>query len=296
MEKFSFKNKEDLNSILKNDFSEALKDPVFNHLCEKLNVKADILMKYTTKLKDTTDDLKRCKNCKGLFECKNAFNGFVTYPKVTDDKLVFSYLECAYKKNLDNALSDKDTFNKELKNARMKDIDVTDLNRKEVIKWIKKFYDEYDVTKKMKGLYLNGNFGCGKTFLIAALFNELELKKNARTEIVYFPEFLRTLKDDFTLLNSKINYYQNVDLLLIDDLGAEKVSEWGRDEVLGTILQSRMNNNLTTFFTSNLSIKDLESHLAIVKNNEDTVKARRIIERIKQLTVNMEMLSANRRK
>ena len=93
-----------------------------------------------------------------------------------------------------------------------------------------------------------------------------------------------------------MNEYQTVDLLLIDDIGAEKVTEWGRDEILGTILQYRMNNNLPTFLTSNLNITELETHLSISSSGMDKVKARRIIERIKQLTDDIEMISENRRK
>lgn len=37
------------------------------------------------------------------------------------------------------------------------------------------------------------------------------------------------------------------DVLLIDDIGAENNSPWSRDEVLGTILQYRMDSDLTTF-------------------------------------------------
>ena len=89
---------------------------------------------------------------------------------------------------------------------------------------------------------------------------------------------------------------QKTPLLLIDDIGAEKVTSWARDEILGTILQSRMNNLLPTFFTSNLNIQELETHLSLINESEDKVKARRIIERIQQLTDDMELISVNRRK
>ena len=56
-----------------------------------------------------------------------------------------------------------------------------------------------------------------------------------------------------------------------------------------------MENNLSTFITSNLTLDELETHLSIVKNNTDKVKARRIIERIKQLTNDIELISVNRR-
>ena len=96
-------------------------------------------------------------------------------------------------------------------------------------------------------------------------------------------------------MESKIKHYQNVDILLIDDIGAENVTPWSRDEILGTILQYRMNNKLTTFFTSNFTIEELESQLAVTKQSEDLVKARRIIERIKQLCDVKEVISVNRR-
>lgn len=38
------------------------------------------------------------------------------------------------------------------------------------------------------------------------------------------------------------NELLNSDLLLIDDIGAENNTPWARDEVLGSILQSRMDN------------------------------------------------------
>ena len=103
------------------------------------------------------------------------------------------------------------------------------------------------------------------------------------------------MKEDFSLVEDKVNYLKNVDILLIDDIGAENVTAWGRDEILGTILQYRMNNKLSTFFTSNLTLEELEVHLSLSKNSEDKVKARRIIERIKELTENLELVSINRR-
>ena len=85
--------------------------------------------------------------------------------------------------------------------------------------------------------------------------------------------------------------------MLIDDLGAEGVSSWSRDEVLGSILQYRMQENLPTFITSNLNINELEEHLSVTTNNKsEKVKAKRIIERIKQLTIDIEMIGENKRK
>ena len=185
----------------------------------------------------------------------------------------------------------------ELQKASFKKIYKDDANRLETVKALKEFYDNYLKDKKVKGIYLHGNFGCGKSYLVAALFNELA-KKGIKSTIVYFPELLRSLKSGFGNDNEYADRFEeikNSHILLIDDIGAEKVTEWSRDEVLGSILQYRMDSNLPTFFTSNLSIEELESHLALTKNKTDAVKARRIIERIKFLTKEIKMVSINRR-
>ena len=56
-----------------------------------------------------------------------------------------------------------------------------------------------------------------------------------------------------------------------------------------------MQEHLPTFFTSKLDLKALEEHFALSKNKVDYIKARRIIERIVQLTDQIEMISKNLR-
>lgn len=296
MQGLNLGNRDKINNGLNESFKEAKENPKFNNLIKSLKVSDEVAMKYTSKLEDTLSELDHCSKCKGLFECKNRVEGHVYYPTTEETKIIFSYAPCKYYNECMKKQNEKMTSSKEIDNARIKDIDIEDKKRVKLIKWIKEFYDNYDQSKSMKGLYLHGSFGSGKTFLLAALLNELKINKKVRTEIIYFPELLRNLKDDWDFFAGKMEYLKSVDILLIDDIGAEKVTEWGRDEVLGTILQARMNDNLCTFFTSNLTIEELERHLSITKNSEDTVKSRRIIERVKQLTTDLELISENKRK
>ena len=129
------------------------------------------------------------------------------------------------------------------------------------------------------------------------MLNELA-KKNIKSTIIFWPEYLRMLKSTFNDTDAfKINFekVKMTPILLIDDIGAENVTPWGRDEVLCSILQYRMEEHLPTFFTSNLTIDELERHLASSKEGASDVKARRIIERVKQLTTDLEMISKNLR-
>lgn len=289
----------DLDNSLKKEYIKSLKDINFKKLVNRLKIQEEIGMKYTSKLEHTVSELKNCEGCKGLIECKNSVTGCVYYPEVNNDKLDFNYVTCKYKtKDLIEQRKKKSKIfglNKTLESASMGNIINDDDKRIELIKYITNFYHNYP--KEKKGLYLHGSFGSGKTYLITALFNELS-KKNYNAVIIYYPEMLNKFKATFDTkdsFNEIFNEIKKADLLLIDDIGAETVTNWSRDEILGTILQYRMENDLSTFLTSNLNILELETHLSLIKNSTDKVKARRIIERIKQLTNDFELISRNRR-
>ena len=133
--------------------------------------------------------------------------GHYLYPKKTGNILDLVYVPCKFKKENDRLLELKNTASKELFQARFDKIDVKDKNRVEVIKWIKKFYDEFDCYKDMKGLYLHGSFGSGKSFLIYALLNELNINKKVDFIALYFPDVLKDLKEDWDTYNSKIERF-----------------------------------------------------------------------------------------
>ena len=281
-------------SELEKNYKQACQNEQFCRLVQTIEVDHNVAMKYTSSLEETVEELNHCNNCSGIIDCQNRFEGHVLYPEKKGKQIIFSYTPCKYEKERKEKEANRMTRDKELALASMSDIDATDKKRLPVVKWLINFCKTYDRTSPHKGLYLHGTFGCGKTFLISAAFNELA-KKRVTTEIVYLPELLRDLKSDFDLFGDRIEYLENVDLLLIDDIGAEKVTEWSRDEILGTILQHRMNNYKTTFFTSNLNIEELEQHLLINSNADEKVKARRIIERVKQLTEDIELIGENKR-
>ena len=278
-------------------------DMTFRRIANELDLPTETLMKYTTKIEKTSCELKNCKNCKNILECKNEVNGYVYYPQKNESDIEFCYIPCKYKKELDKNNQYRDNiyyFNisENLKNASMKSIDTKDKNRFEAIKWVDNFINQYTKGIKCKGIYLNGNFGCGKTYLLSAMLNELA-KRGHKVAMVYYPEFLRALKESFNTTDefkNKFNYIKKVEILLLDDIGAETVTEWSRDEILGTILQYRMEENLPTLFTSNLTMKELENHLSTTNKEIDNVKARRIMERIKHLTTNLTLISENKRK
>ncbi len=86
-------------------------------------------------------------------------------------------------------------------------------------------------------------------------------------------------------------------ILVIDDIGADSISSWIRDDVLGVILEYRMQEELPTFFTSNFSMDQLErEHLTVNQRGEaEPLKAKRLMERIKFLSEEVSMTGKNHR-
>ncbi|MDR0691262.1 MAG: primosomal protein DnaI [Streptococcaceae bacterium] len=180
---------------------------------------------------------------------------------------------------------------KDVRSASFKTITLTrDSHRVSAIKKAKGFVEAFiaDPLKRHKSLYLYGDFGIGKSFLMGAMANELAIKGFVTT-LLHFPSFLAELRSimnsDSNEIGHKINAVKTSEILIIDDIGAESVTSWSRDDVLLGIVQYRMQEQLPTMFTSNRDFKGLEEHLCFDnKGNDEPMQAKRVMERIKYLS------------
>lgn len=162
------------------------------------------------------------------------------------------------------------------------------------------FIDSYTENPKdfYQGMYLQGSFGVGKTYLLGIIANELA-EYGIDSSLVHYPTLLdemkRSFKDNST--GEKIDAIKKVPVLMLDDIGAEAMTSWGRDDVLGVILQYRMQEQLPTFFSSNLSMNELENeHFTVSQKGEvEPMKAKRIMQRIRYLAKEIELIGEDRR-
>lgn len=186
-------------------------------------------------------------------------------------------------------------ISKEVEEANFDDL-IYKTERAEAIKATIDFIDQYEKrpNEYHKGLYIQGSFGVGKTYLLGALAKKMS-EAGYEVTLVHLPTFTVEIKaaiQDNTVMD-KMNVFKETEILIIDDIGAESMTAWLRDDVLGVILQHRMQHNLSTFFTSNMSMKQLEEeHLTHASGNEP-VKAARIMERIKYLANEIEITGQN---
>ncbi len=72
---------------------------------------------------------------------------------------------------------------------------------------------------------------------------------------------------------------------MIDDIGAESMTSWIRDDVFKRNLAIPNARTISYFFSSNLDLKALEEHLTVTQRGEqEPLKARRIMERVRYLS------------
>jgi len=106
-----------------------------------------------------------------------------------------------------------------------------------------------------KGLLLRGRHGVGKTHLAVAMLREIIASKGARGYFYETRELLKLVRDTFaTAGESEMDVLRPVldaDILVLDELGAEKTSEWVQ-ETLGLVVNTRYSERRPTIFTTNL--------------------------------------------
>ncbi|MFD1851916.1 primosomal protein DnaI [Oceanobacillus bengalensis] len=282
--------------------NEVLSDP---EIKEFLSFHPDLstreINKSLIKLYEYKSQSKQCDKCSSLDSCKNMVKGYSPVLHVDRGEIHLTYEKChsrmMYEKEAkQQKLVQSVHVPKEILQASLKNLDA-DNDRREGVMEIIQFIKQANHELPKKGIYFYGPFGVGKTYFLGAIANELK-KLNISSMIIYMPEFVREIKGSFKndTTNEKVDYFKKADVLMLDDIGAEMQSAWFRDEILGSILQYRMMEQLPVFFTSNYSMDQLEGLLATTRDGIETVKAGRILERIKQVSKEVSLFGENRRR
>ena len=136
-------------------------------------------------------------------------------------------------------------------------------------------------TPGARGLFLSGSCGTGKTHLAGAIVHAL-IRRGHRAILMTTNRLLDTLKSAFgdneRTARIKEELY-TADLLVLDDIGAEHISDWAKSELFN-LLNERYEMNKTTILTTNLSIEALTARLG-----------RRTISRIAEMTDGIRIVS-----
>ena len=119
----------------------------------------------------------------------------------------------------------------------------------------RRFVDGYPVTTEGKGLLLTGSIGVGKTHLAVGILQSLITEKGVRGLFVDYRELLKEIQHSYNphVLTTELDILRPVfdaEVLILDELGASKPTEWVWDTV-AHILNTRYNDKRTTIITTN---------------------------------------------
>jgi DNA replication protein DnaC len=131
----------------------------------------------------------------------------------------------------------------------------------------RRFADAFPAVKK--GLFLIGPTGIGKTHIAVAVLRHVILTCSARALYYDFSELLKVIRSTYNPIvrTAEIGVLKPVmeaELLVLDDLGREKTSEWV-EETMNLIVNTRYNENRPTIFTSNYADVDEDTNLDSLK-------------------------------
>ena len=131
----------------------------------------------------------------------------------------------------------------------------------EAFKVAKLFTENWNAIKNQgRGIIFVGDVGTGKTHLSFAVFNEL-IRQGINGLAVTVPDLMDDLKprrnDSTERQAAQIEALKTVDLLLLDDLGAQRNTPWVTERLF-IIINARYNNMRPTLITSNDYLEDLD--------------------------------------
>lgn len=153
----------------------------------------------------------------------------------------------------------------------------------ENIRKCKAFVEHWDeIYRENTGLLMCGPVGTGKTYAAACIANAL-IDKGIPVLMTSFPVILGTSKWD---LNETIRQAQNYDLIIVDDLGTERDTDYAL-EIVFQFVDARYRNGKPMIVTTNLTVQEMRAQTDIALS--------RIYDRVLEMCVPMVFEGDSRR-
>lgn len=290
--------------------AQVLEDPLVLKLRERYPALDDSVLRVNlNRLYQMSKEYRNCKACPGLEQCPNDMQGHSTGITCSEIgghwQIIDQKIPCAkwlqheqqlqLRRRITCLFTDESLFGESYDETEMFRLDDDRAFA------VHALLDYVERTKReglqKTGLYLMGGFGTGKTYLAGYMLQKLA-KEGYSGVIVYMPEFVEDAKAlmlEPQKLKETIALMKETDLLVFDDIGAENISPWVRDHVLGAILNYRMNRK-PTFYTSNHDLDALEGHFSFThKEGEELHKGQRLMDRVRPFVEVVHVRGRNHR-
>lgn len=205
-------------------------------------------------------------------ECSVAQNAREAEEKRKRDRL--QYLDSMRRTGFHDAEMREWTFSKS---------DHTDQKNENIAR---KYVANFDAMRSQgTGLLLCGSVGTGKSFLAAAIANEL-ISQGTPCLMTNFSRIISRISEKFGGDQKYLDNLNRFDLLIIDDLGAERDSEYMWEKVMD-VIDARYRAGLPLIVTTNLNPKDLY--------DPSDIRRQRVFSRLKEMCIFLEVNGTDRR-
>lgn len=150
----------------------------------------------------------------------------------------------------------------------------------------RRYVSNFDAMRSQgTGLLLCGSVGTGKSFLAAAIANEL-ISQGTPCLMTNFSRIISRISAKFGGDQKYLDDLNRFDLLVIDDLGAERDSGFTWEKVMN-VIDARYRAGLPLIVTTNLSPKDLY--------DPSDIRRQRVFSRLKEMCIFLEVNGTDRR-
>lgn len=194
------------------------------------------------------DRLAECESCSTEPRCKGLDRG--KYPAAENGRLILKHCE-RYQELIFKARLQQAGVGRRFLNATLDNYETTTPAQRKALKKAKAYKFE-------NGLLISGPVGTGKTHLAVSILREA-LKRDMKCSFVEVPALLDSIRSSFK--TGKAPRGLDATFLVLDDLGAEKVTDWVKEQ-LYLIVNERYLSMQPTVITTNCSLEELEANVS----------------------------------
>lgn len=265
---------DEIEKIKKETFKKVYENKEMFSFIKENSLSEEFVYKNVSYFSRVMKDKEKCKNCQGLNSCLKG--GFILklYYDNTKNKLEEIISRCNFKLENDNIVSkfiicetDKSYFNYPLKEL----LNYFASDRTKVVTKMAKIAKGIDLNK---GIYLYGEDGIGKTFMMSVFSKSLSLSlKDEYISYIDCSGFFKDLSNNYRF--NKANYefdfemLTRVKYLFLDNFMLESMYSNIKTDIILPLIKKRNELGLLTFYISNKSPMEALNNAGASKANKD---------------------------
>lgn len=265
---------DEIEKIKKETFKKVYENKEMFDFIKENSLSEEFVYKNVSYFSRVMKDKEKCKNCQGLNSCSKG--GFILklYYDDTKNKLEEIISRCNFKLENDNVVSkfiicetDKSYFNYPLKEL----LNYFASDRTKVVTKMAKIAKGIELNK---GIYLYGEDGIGKTFMMSVFSKSLSLSlKDEYISYINCSGFFKDLSNNYRF--NKANYefdfemLTSVKYLFLDNFMLESMYSNIKTDIILPLIKKRNELGLLTFYISNKSPMEALNNAGASKANKD---------------------------